>query len=414
MRLYGREWTRRQLEAHVGRVEQIGGIRRFTGVEGREQGLEFIEIRTGAGLAYTITPTKGLDFSLAEFGGTPISWQAAGGDVHPMYYEPEGTGWLRSASGGLMMTCGLTHVGTPSAYEGKSYGMHGRAHHLPARQVAAEGRWNGDEYEMVIRGIVEETAMFGGHLRLHREIRSWLGENRITVTDIVENAGFEPLPHMLLYHFNFGYPLMTPDTRMQFPPAAIVPRDAGAAPVGLKGMGREGQIVPERVEGMKGLGGPEGLEGPDGLEGAECLNELESLAGLYGLDESGRVEELKRQKAVDGLSVLNQWQLPEPGCAEAVYYHELLDRDTAEVKLHQPFFPQAGGRSVPLTVSLRWSSQTLPYLVQWKMPGAGMHVLGIEPANCRVEGIAKEAEEGRLVILQPGQTVDYSWELNID
>ncbi|MFF2091400.1 aldose 1-epimerase family protein [Paenibacillus sp. NPDC058174] len=397
MKLHGREWTRRQLEAHVGRVEQIGGIHRYTGAEGREQGMEFIEVRTGAGLSYTVTPTKGLDFSLAEFGGTPISWQAAGGDAHPMYYEPEGTGWLRSASGGLMMTCGLTHAGAPSAYEGKSYGMHGRAHHLPARQVAAEGRWNGDEYEMVIRGIVEETAMFGGHLRLYREIRSQLGDNRITVTDIVENAGFEPIPHMLLYHFNFGYPLMTPDTRMRFPPAAVVPRDAGAAVVGLEGLDR-----------------PESLEGPDGLEGAECPKGLESLEGLYGLGESGRVEGLKRQKAVNGLSELNQWQLPDPGCAEAVYYHELLDKDTAEVKLHQPLFPQAGGRTVPLTVSLRWSAQTLPHLVQWKMPGAGMHVLGIEPANCRVGGIAKEAEEGRLVILQPGQTVDYSWELNID
>src|SRR4051812_6502372 len=98
MQLYGKNWTRRELEARVGRLEQIGGLRRSTLTEGLEAGSDIIQVRTGAGLAYEINTSKGLDISLATFGGTPLSWQGVAGDVHHSLYEPEGTAWLRTAS----------------------------------------------------------------------------------------------------------------------------------------------------------------------------------------------------------------------------------------------------------------------------------------------------------------------------
>ncbi|MFS0726743.1 DUF4432 family protein [Paenibacillus sp. 1P07SE] len=343
MQLYGREWTRRELEMHVGRLEQVGGVRRFTGADGPEAGMDFIQVRTGAGLSYMVTPTKGLDISLAEYGGIPISWQSAGGDVHPMFYEPDGAGWLRTASGGLMMTCGLMHAGSPSTYEGRSYGLHGRAHHTPARHVCAEGNWAGEEYEMVIRGTVEESMLFGGHLRLRREIRSRLGHNAIRIIDRVENAGFEPVPHMMLYHFNFGYPLLSEHTAIRFP--------EGSTATGIGGAAREGH---------KGF------------------------------------------------------QQPQSGIGESVYYHEPIGSDSASVTLTQPYFPQAGGAGVPVSVTLEWSAHTLPRLVQWKMPGAGVYALGLEPSNCGVEGRAAEAASRGIPMLQPGEEVMYTLGLNVE
>ncbi len=52
MRLYGQEWSRRELEARIGRLEQIGGVQRARGVEGPETGVEKIHVRTGSGLTY--------------------------------------------------------------------------------------------------------------------------------------------------------------------------------------------------------------------------------------------------------------------------------------------------------------------------------------------------------------------------
>lgn len=344
MRLYGREWSRRELEARVGRVEQIGGIRRFQWTEGAEAGTEMIGVRTGAGLAYYVSPSRGMDISLAEFGCVPLSWQSANGDAHPAYYNPFGLEWLRTAVGGLLMTCGLTQVGSLGEDGGEPLPLHGRAHHLPARHISAQGEWLGDSYEMRLSGTIEETRIFGEHLRLTRTIRSRLGENTITINDVVENVGFAETPHMLLYHFNFGFPLMSEETEIEFPSRNIVARD-----------------------------------------------------------ERTPVEEY------------NRWQAPEAGYAERVYYHEALSDEAATVTIRNPRFPLADGSATrSLAVRLTWETANLPRLVQWKMPGAGVHVLGIEPANCHVEGRAAERERGTLVMLQPGETRTYNLTLEVN
>jgi len=347
MKLYGKNWTRRELEARVGRLEQMGGIRRFKLMEGTEAGVELIQVRTGAGLTYYVSPLRCLDISLTEFGGVPISWQAPNGDVHPAHYRAEGLEWLRTAVGGLLMTCGLRQVGSPGKDPGELLGLHGRIHHTPARQVAAQGTWRGDEYEMMISGIIEETRIFGEYLRLTREIRSRLGENVISIQDKVENIDFEPSPLMLLYHFNFGFPLMSEKTEILFSSRRVVPREA---------------------------------ETP-----------LDGFAG---------------------------WQAPAIGYQERVYYHENIMKSSnregwATAVIQNPKFPLVDNRICDLSVRLSWATENLPRLVQWKMPGAGVHVLGIEPANCYVEGRAKERERGTLVSLEPGQSLSYELKLEI-
>lgn len=242
------------------------------------------------------------------------------------------------------MTCGLTQVGSPAVDEEQELGLHGRYHHLPGRQIVAEGNWDGDEYEMRIRGVVEEASIFGTKLRLTREIHSRLGENRIQIHDIVENIGFKSCPHMILYHFNFGFPLMSERTETVFPSSKITTREDG-----------------------------------------------------YDLEE------------------YCDWQAPVVGYHERVYYHEKLTIDSngfSSVLIRNPEFPLSmNGQTGMLQVKLSWDQRSLPELVQWKMPGAGEHVMGIEPANCRVEGRVSERKRGKLELLQPGEQKHYKLEL---
>jgi len=67
MKLYGKEWTRRELEEHVGRLEQVGGLRRVQGVEGFEKGLDRIQVSTGARLEFDVLPSGGMDISSCRF-----------------------------------------------------------------------------------------------------------------------------------------------------------------------------------------------------------------------------------------------------------------------------------------------------------------------------------------------------------
>jgi hypothetical protein len=48
------------------------------------------------------------------------------------------------------------------------------------------------------------------------------------------------------------------------------------------------------------------------------------------------------------------------------------------------------------------------------MPGQGVYVLGIEPANCHVGGRCRERELGTLEMLAPGEQRVYNLEISIE
>ncbi|WP_251554621.1 aldose 1-epimerase family protein [Neobacillus muris] len=344
MKLYGKDWTRREIEKYVGRLEQIGGLRKMKYQEGPEAGVEMIQVRTGGGLSLAISPSRGMDISLAEFMGVPISWQSANGDIHPAYYDARGGEWARTAVGGLLMTCGLTQVGTATFDNGEELGLHGRVHHIAAKGITAEGVWINDQYRMKVKGVVEETTAFGEYLRLIREYTFFLGENTIYLKDTVENIGFTSRPHMILYHFNFGFPFINEETGFTFPSNKITPRDEG---------------IP--IEGYDEWGYP-------------------------------RVGYQERVYYHENLNT----------------YEEDNGKEYANVIVSNPRFPNPFDQtSFPLSMKLSWDVSNLPRFTQWKMNGAGTNVVGIEPGNCYVEGRKVEKERGSLVMLEPGQSLTY-------
>jgi Domain of unknown function (DUF4432) len=227
-RLFGREWTREALLERVGSVEQIAGVRLVTLADGKERGVRAAELRTGTGFQFTVLIDRGLDISAAEYCGRPLPWRSMTGDAHPHLYEPEGLGWLRTFYGGLLVTCGLSSFGPPEIDRGQSLGLHGRVSHIPARSVWADGAWDGDEYRFWVRGKVQEAAVFGENLLLTREISARLGENRLLVRDVVENQGYTPAEHMLLYHVNTGFPAVDDGAELISPTREARPRDAAA------------------------------------------------------------------------------------------------------------------------------------------------------------------------------------------
>src|SRR6478672_11022044 len=124
--LWGRDWTREELEQRVGDMSQIAGVRLVELADGKERGVRAAEIKTGSGFNFTVLIDRGLDISTAEHQGKALAWRSMTEDGHPAYFEPEGLGWLRTFYGGLLVTCGMTWAGAPCEDEGKSLGLHGR------------------------------------------------------------------------------------------------------------------------------------------------------------------------------------------------------------------------------------------------------------------------------------------------
>jgi hypothetical protein len=65
-------------------------------------------------------------------------------------------------------------------------------------------------------------------------------------------------------------------------------------------------------------------------------------------------------------------------------------------------------------VEVAYRTKELPYLTQWKMMGVGEYVIGLEPANCHVEGqVAEQEKFGTLKTLEPGEKVEHAIEIAV-
>ena len=220
--LFGLPMTPENVAARTGRADQVAGARALVFDDGPARGSRGIDVWTGSGLTFTVLPDRGLDIGPASFNGAALAWQSSTGFARPERYEPAGFGWLRTFGGGLLTTCGLRHFGGPDADEsGESWGLHGRASHLAAEDVAVERRWEGGQYVLRLRGRMVEAEVFKPAVVLEREITTALGSREIRIADRLTNAGSEPTTAMLLYHINLGWPLLAEASRLWVSAASI-------------------------------------------------------------------------------------------------------------------------------------------------------------------------------------------------
>jgi galactose mutarotase-like enzyme len=337
--LFGLPLTRRALNERFGAIDQLAGIRPAVLADGLAEGLRILEVRTGTGFRFDVLAGRGLDIGSAEYRGTPIAWRAPTGDVAAAHFETQGLGWLRSFHGGLLVGCGLRWMGSQSTDGEEPLGLHGRLSNTPAEQVSVETRWEGDEYILRIRGMVREARVLREHLQLDRTITTRLGQDGFEVHDIVTNAGFTATPHMLLYHMNFGYPVVSEESRLVARVRRVRARDADAA---------------------------------------------------LGLDRFDRFDP------------------PSASRPEQVFFLDLEADGAGNCTV-------AVVRSVPspLGVAISFPKAAFPYFGLWKMGQPGTYALGLEPANALVEGLAVEREQGRLQILEPGESREYRLRLSL-
>lgn len=227
-KIFGKDLTKKEILKRIGDITQLAGAVRYTYGEGKAKGTDAIEVKTGGGLRFIILPDKGMNIAYAEVNGIPFSYISKTGVVAPTHYDEKD--FLRSFEGGLLTTCGLTYMGVPCVDEGIELGAHGRISNTPAFDVSINQDWdeNGD-FVIEVIGKVRESCLFGNNLVLKRSIKAFLGENKIYLHDEVENEGFNKSPLMLLYHMNFGYPVLSENSILTTNCSNLCPRDADSA-----------------------------------------------------------------------------------------------------------------------------------------------------------------------------------------
>jgi hypothetical protein len=224
----GRDWKREELLSYVGDPLQVAGARCSVLADGKAEGVRAVEVSTGGGLSFTVLPGRGMDLPFASYKGKAIGFFTGTGITAPGYYESQGTEWRRTFFGGLLTTCGVTNAGLPSTDRGKAFGLHGRIANAAAENFCVEQDWEEDDFVIKLKGTMREAEVESENVTLTRRIETRLGAKSFRITDFVVNRGFEPEPLMLLYHFNFGFPLLSPRTHVVGPILETAAMDEGA------------------------------------------------------------------------------------------------------------------------------------------------------------------------------------------
>ncbi len=338
IKLYGRAFDRKEFMKYVGDISEIAGAKKFEILEGNGKGVEVIQVKTGTGLQFTIVPGRGMDIASSSYKDIPISFMSKTGITSPFSFEEPDYGFFRGFYAGLLTTCGFTYMGPPCVDEGKKLGLHGRASNLIAENVSIIQGWEDNSYVIKVQGETRQTTFFGENIAFKREISTHLGSNTIKIHDTIENQGFNTEPFMLLYHCNFGYPL---------------------------------------------------------------LSESSHIEADF---EATRARDIEAQKGIDSFKYFEK---PVHGYKEQVFFHKLkVDQD----KMAKVFIKND---QLDFDVFLKYHTQELPILTQWKQMGEGDYALGLEPSSTYPFGRDELREKGQLEYIQPFEKKEFFLEIGI-
>ncbi len=198
---------------------------------GLSDGVDVIRIDNGK-FSFTVIPTRGMGIWKGWVGDAEFGWKSPiPGPVHPQHVdmgEPSGLGWLDGFDE-LFVRCGLVSNGAPEFEENGTlkYPLHGRIQNTPASKVDVS--IDGETGEITITGVVDECRFLFHRLRLTTTIKTKVGELGFRVHDQVANLGGQTTGVQMLYHINFGQPMLDAGSQVVAPVKILVPRNEHAA-----------------------------------------------------------------------------------------------------------------------------------------------------------------------------------------
>lgn len=188
--------------------QQIGGIETSVLDNGPARGSRIVWFQTGA-LRLKILPDHGMDIADAFYREHSLTWHSHNGLTKAQSSTGRNQQWLEQFSGGLLNTCGLSNIGYHEAPNHEQQPLNGSIHFQSAEilEIKQPDLANGN-LEMSLTGQIKESLPFGHRLELTRTYLANLGESTFQIIDSIFNPGHKPVPFMMLYHFNFGWPFI--------------------------------------------------------------------------------------------------------------------------------------------------------------------------------------------------------------
>jgi galactose mutarotase-like enzyme len=193
-------------------------VRKLTLHGGKQEGVDVIVVDNGK-LKFTVVPTRGMSVLSVTMGDVRLGWDSPVKEVvHPRHINLQsrgGLGWLDGFNEWLVR-CGLESNGHPGTDKfinnvgdeaSMELTLHGKIGNIPASEVEVVVD-SEPPHRIRVRGRVDERMFYGPKLELQTEISTDPDSDSFRVSDTVTNRGGEHQEFELLYHANFGRPLL--------------------------------------------------------------------------------------------------------------------------------------------------------------------------------------------------------------
>lgn len=194
----------------LGHPNQLMKARKITFRDGVEDGVRAIELENEDGLYVTCIEEQCLNIYDFSYKGKNCAFQTKSGLVSNRFFNGGANEFNYYWPAGMMYTCGLTNTGVGVLEKKVYHAEHGRIGMRPAEDVILKKNEDG----VVITGTMRDSFMAGHQIDLNRTIFFPAKGKEIRITDAVVNKEGMPVEMMLLYHCNFGYPLLAPGARV--------------------------------------------------------------------------------------------------------------------------------------------------------------------------------------------------------
>ena len=107
-----------------------------------------------------------------------------------------------------------------------------------------------------------------------------------------------------------------------------------------------------------------------------------------------------------GIAELREFGEPQAGYVEQCFYHRPKAKDGRA-------FAALFNEELGIGAYVRYRTDTLPLLVQWKMLGEQEYVVGLEPGACVLDGRAELLRRNEAPMLAPGETRGFEVEIGV-
>ncbi|WP_048698037.1 aldose 1-epimerase family protein [Erwinia piriflorinigrans] len=208
---------------------------------GKQEGSKVLTLTSQNGLTIALSPSRGMDLLHVNGHGVRLGWDSPVQEVvNPAYMNLEsrnGLGWLEGFNE-MMVRCGFEWTGHPVSKDGVLYTLHGKAGNTPASKVEVTVD-DSAPHEIRIRGLLKETTFKKAKLETWTELRYVPGSDSFTVHDVLTNQADYPHDYQIIYHSNFGTPILEKDARFIAPLKSVSPFN-DYAKKGLDGWDRYG------------------------------------------------------------------------------------------------------------------------------------------------------------------------------